>query len=73
MGHLDDNQTVLKPLKQTEKIEINVYDHLWLAELFKMINRPGPTRQPDRNYFDGLFIGKYKRHGRKINGIDIFL
>ena len=27
IGHFDDIQTVLKPLKKSEKIEINLYGH----------------------------------------------
>ena len=41
MGRLDDIQTVLKPLKKTEKIEINFMIILGLAESPKTIS---PTR-----------------------------
>ena len=40
MGHLDDIHTVLKPLKKTEKIEINCMIILGLAELLKTMNWP---------------------------------
>ena len=35
---------------------------LRVAELFKTMNRPGPTVTP----FDSLFLGKYKRYGNEI-------
>ena len=40
MGHLDDIQTALKPLKKSEKIEINLYDRLRLDKSFKTMNHP---------------------------------
>ena len=44
MGHLVDIQTGLKPLKTSEKIEIDFYDRVRLAESFKRMNHPVPTR-----------------------------
>ena len=40
---------------------------LWLAESFKSMNRPSPTRFGRTvNLFDGLFLGNYKILGREI-------
>ena len=35
MGRLDDIKTAVKPLKKSEKIKIQFYDNLGLAESFK--------------------------------------
>ena len=35
MGRIDDIQPDLEPLKKSEKIKINFYDNLGLAESFK--------------------------------------
>ena len=37
-------QTALKTFKNSEKIDINLYDHLGLGESFKTMNWPGPAR-----------------------------
>ena len=45
MGHLDDIQTALKPLKQIEKKCIYIFiTILGLTESFKTMNRPNPAR-----------------------------
>ena len=62
MGHLDDIQSALKPLKKLEKIEIHFMIILGLAELLKTMNQPGPAV----TFFDGLFFRNYKRWGREI-------
>ena len=59
MGRLVEIQTVPKPSKKSEEIEINFHDYLRLAESFKTMNRPDPTVA----LFDGLFLGKYKISG----------
>ena len=44
MDRLDDIQTALKLFKKWEKFEIHFMTILELAELFKTINWPDPTR-----------------------------
>ena len=62
MGHLDDIQTALKPLKKSKKFEIHFHDHFFeLAKSLKTMNRPGPTHNdPTVTLFDGVFLGKLK-------------
>ena len=50
MGHLDEIQTSLKPLKISEKIAINFHDQEGLAESLKTMTRTDLT-QPDRDTF----------------------
>ena len=46
MDRLVNIQTDLKPLKQSEKFEINFYDHLWTSWIIENDEpaRPRPTR-----------------------------
>ena len=64
MGHLDDIQTALKPLKKSEKIEIQSYEYFSIIYLNYLKRRNGPTR-PNPTWpgltvtlFDCLFLQK---------------
>ena len=57
IGHLDDIQKALNPLKKSEKFKYIFMTILGLAELIKTMNWPGLTL----TLFDGLFLRKYKR------------
>ena len=56
MGHLNDIQTALKPLKKSEEIEYIFMIILELAELFETMSQHDPT--VTLSY--GLFIRKYQ-------------
>ena len=61
-SHLDDIQTALRSLKKIRKKYKEIcMTNLGLAESFKTMNWPGQTV----TLFDGLFLGKVKRYGRK--------
>ena len=60
MGRLDNIQTAIKPLKKSKKCKYILMTILGLAESFKTMNRPDPTKH-NLALFDGLFLGKYKR------------
>ena len=55
IGRLNDIQTALKPLKISEKIEINFHCHFRLNHLKQWT---GPTM----TLFDGLFLRNYQRY-----------
>ena len=59
MGRHDDIQTALKPLKKSEKIEINFHNHFRTSLIFYNNEpaRPGQT-QPDPTVmlFDSLYL-----------------
>ena len=44
MGRLDEIQTAQKPLKNWKKLKYIYMTILGIAESFKTMNRPGPTR-----------------------------
>ena len=62
MSHLDEIQTAIKHLQDRKKLKHIFMTILELAESFKTMNWPVPTR-PDLSltFFDGLFLGKYKK------------
>ena len=73
MGHPNDIQAALKPLRNWKKIEIHPYGHFRISWIIYSDEpaRPGPIV----TIFDGLFLGKYKRYGREIfdtNFIQVF-
>ena len=43
MGHLDDIQTALKPLKKRKRLNYIFMTILGLAQYFKTMNRPDPA------------------------------
>ena len=54
MGHLDDIQTALKPLKNRKILKQNFYDHFRTS--WTVLNDESARPEPIVALFDGLFL-----------------
>ena len=65
MGRLDDILTALKPLKKSEKIEINFYDHFMTSRIIK--NNEPARFDPNVTLFEEFLLGIYRTYGIEIS------